>query len=276
MPVTVLVTMLAGVAAGTLGSVLGLGGGVFLVPVLDKAVGLPFLTAAAVSLCSVIGTSTAVSMLAASRQLLNLRLGVTLLMASVLGASLAGRALEYGMITTGTSERVFGATALLIAGVMLSRLDRRNVISDPVATVGVLGGRFHEAESGGAVSYRLRRLPVALASAAVAGMVSTIAGVGGGILIVPALNSWCGVPLRAAAATSAFMIGVTAVPGVVEHYQLGHLTNLELVAAAVLGVLAGTRGGMWLSGRLPVKSLKILMAAILGIVGVEYSFLSHD
>lgn len=275
MPLTVLVTMVAGVLAGTLGSVLGLGGGVFLVPVLDKVVGLSFLTAATVSLCSVIGTSTSVSILAAHKQLLNLRLGVTLLVASVLGASLAARALAYGFITTGTAERVFGATALLIAGVMLSRLDRRNVIADPAVDVGVLGGRFHEDESGGVVSYRLRRLPIALASAAVAGVVSTISGVGGGILIVPALNSWCGVPLRAAAATSAFMIGVTAVPGVVGHYRLGHLTNLELVAAAVLGVLAGTRGGMWLSGRVPVRWLKILMATILGIVGVEYLIIGN-
>ena len=254
---------------------LGLGGGVFLVPVLDKVIGLPFLTAASVSLCSVIGTSTSVSMLAASRQLLNLRLGVTLLVASVAGASLSARALATGYITTGNSERVFGATALLIAGVMLSRLDRRNVIPDPAIDIGVLGGRFHELESSGVVSYRLRRLPVALASAGVAGVVSTIAGVGGGILIVPALNSWCGVPLRAAAATSAFMIGVTAVPGVVGHYRLGHLTNLELVAAAVLGVVAGTRGGLWLSGRLPVRWLKILMATILAIVGVEYLIIGN-
>ncbi len=275
MPLTVLVTMVAGVLAGTLGSVLGLGGGVFLVPVLDKVVGLSFLTAATVSLCSVIGTSTSVSILAAHKQLLNLRLGVTLLVASVLGATLAARALAYGVITAGTAERVFGATALLIAGVMLSRLDRRNVIADPAVDVGVLGGRFHEDESGGVVSYRLRRLPIALASAAVAGVVSTISGVGGGILIVPALNSWCGVPLRAAAATSAFMIGVTAVPGVVGHYRLGHLTNLELVAAAVLGVLAGTRGGMWLSGRVPVRWLKILMATILALVGVEYLIIGN-
>ena len=120
------------------------------------------------------------------------------------------------------------------------------------------------------MSYRVRRLPLAVASAGAAGIVSTLAGVGGGILIVPALNSWCGVPLRAAAATSAFMIGVTAVPGVVSHYRLGHLTDFDLVAATVLGVLAGTRGGLWLSGRVPVKWLKILMAVILAVVGIEY------
>jgi len=267
---TVIITIAAGVGAGALGSVLGLGGGVFLVPVLNKVVGLPFLTAATVSLFSVVGTSTSVSMLTANKGLLNLRLGVVLLVASVFGAMSSAQALALGWISTSASQRIFGGTALFISVVMLQRLDRRNVIADPTASIGILGGRFHENESGGMVSYRVRRLPLAVASAGAAGIVSTLAGVGGGILIVPALNSWCGVPLRAAAATSAFMIGVTAVPGVVSHYRLGHLTDFDLVAATVLGVLAGTRGGLWLSGRVPVKWLKILMAVILAVVGIEY------
>jgi len=267
---TVLFTIVAGGGAGLLGSILGLGGGVFLVPILNKVVGLPFLTAAAVSLFSVVGTSTSVSTLAASRQLLNLRLAVVLLVASVLGAMTSARALEAGLVSSAGAQRIFGLSAVLIAVVMLQRLDRRNVIRDATASIGVLGGRFHELESGGVVSYRVRRLPVAIASAGLAGIISTLTGVGGGILIVPALNSWCGIPLRAAAATSAFMIGVTAVPGVVEHYALGHLTNLELVASAVLGVLLGTRGGVWLGGRVPVKWLKILLATLLAVVGVGY------
>jgi uncharacterized protein len=267
---TLLFTIAAGAGAGLLGSVLGLGGGVFLVPLLNKVVALPFLTAAAVSLFSVVGTSTSVSMLTASRQLLNLRLAVVLLVASVLGAMTSARALEAGLVSSAGAQRIFGVSAVLIAIVMLQRLDRRNVIKDATASIGVLGGRFHEIESGGVVSYRVRRLPVAVASAGLAGIISTLTGVGGGILIVPALNSWCGIPLRAAAATSAFMIGVTALPGVVEHYALGHLTNLELVAAAVLGVLLGTRGGVWLGGRVPVKWLKISLAALLAVVGVGY------
>jgi uncharacterized membrane protein YfcA len=267
---TVLFTIAAGAGAGLLGSILGLGGGVFLVPILNKVVALPFLTAAAVSLFSVVGTSTSVSMMAASRQLLNLRLAVVLLVASVLGAMTSARALEAGLVSSAGAQRIFGLSAVLIAVVMLQRLDRRNVIKDATASIGVLGGRFHELESGGVVSYRVRRLPVAVASAGLAGIISTLTGVGGGILIVPALNSWCGIPLRAAAATSAFMIGVTAVPGVVEHYALGHLTNLELVASAVLGVLLGTRGGVWLGGRVPVKWLKILLATLLAVVGVGY------
>jgi uncharacterized membrane protein YfcA len=86
------------------------------------------------------------------------------------------------------------------------------------------------------------------------------------------LNSWCGVPLRAAAATSAFLIGITAVPGVIGHSRMGDLTLPALAAAAVLGVFAGTRGGLWVSARAPVRSMKTLMAGILAVVGVWYFF----
>jgi len=92
--------------------------------------------------------------------------------------------------------------------------------------------------------------------------VSSLLGVGGGILKVPALNAWCGVPLRAAAATSAFMIGVTATAGAVIYY--GHSAIVPWMAAStVLGVLAGSRAGFALSGRARAKWLKLLLAAIL-------------
>ena len=101
-------------------------------------------------------------------------------------------------------------------------------------------------------------------------LISTIAGVGGGILIVPVLNSWCGVPIRAAAATSTFVIGVTAVPGVLERFPRHDPGAPALAAAAVLGVLIGSRFAIAYLSRVPVKSLKLLLAAILGGVGVWY------
>ena len=77
-------------------------------------------------------------------------------------------------------------------------------------------GAIHEEESGGTVTYRVKRLPLALAASFVAGNVSSLLGIGGGIIKVPVLNAWCGIPLRAAAATSAFMIGVTATAGAID------------------------------------------------------------
>jgi hypothetical protein len=102
-----------------------------------------------------------------------------------------------------------------------------------------------------------------------AGMVSGTLGIGGGILKVPVLNAWCGVPLRAAAATSALMIGVTAVASAPLFYARGDV-NPPLAAAAVIGVLAGSRAGFWFAGRARAKWLKLLMACLLASVSVLY------
>ena len=89
---------------------------------------------------------------------------------------------------------------------------------------------------------------MALGVSFLAGNVSAAFGIGGGILKVPVLNAWCGVPMRAAAATSALMIGVTAAASVPIHYAHGYV-NPPLAAAAVLGVLIGSRAGFWFGGR---------------------------
>ena len=115
------------------------------------------------------------------------------------------------------------------------------------------------------VTYRVKRLPVAIAASFVAGNVSSLLGIGGGIIKVPVLNAWCGVPLRAAAATSAFMIGVTASAGAVIYYGRGQIVPV-LAAAAVLGVQLGSWGGMQFAQRASSKWLKILMAALLMVV----------
>jgi uncharacterized membrane protein YfcA len=84
---------------------------------------------------------------------------------------------------------------------------------------------------------------------------------------VPALNAWCGVPLRAAAATSAFMIGVTATGGAVIYYGHGDLQPLA-AAPAVLGVQLGSWAGLHLVDRVSARWLKVLMAAVLVVVAV--------
>jgi uncharacterized membrane protein YfcA len=265
------ITFLAGAAAGSLGAMLGIGGAILLIPVLNVALSVPLFPAQGASLVTVVGTSMSVSSASESRRLVNGRLAMVLLMCSVGGALTGVHALT-SVISERDAERVFGVTALLISGLMLARIDRRNVITREGVDIGALGGRFFDADTARDVVYRVRRLPVAFGGAFAAGVVSSIAGVGGGIVIVPLLNSLCGVPLRAAAATSSFMIGVTAVPGIIGHYHLGHFTRTELAAAAVLGVLAGTRTGIWLSHRAAVLHLKAIMAVLLLIVGGFYLF----
>jgi uncharacterized membrane protein YfcA len=164
---------------------------------------------------------------------------------------------------------MFAFVTAAIAIITLSRLDRRNVILDATVSPGPFGGRFYEEESGREVVYRVRRLPLALAVSLVGGSVSGFLGIGGGILQVPALNAWCGVPLRVAAATSAVMIGVTAVASAPIYYARGDVVP-PLAASAVIGVLIGSRLGFWFGDRARARWLKLLMAAVLTAVSLTY------
>jgi len=258
-----LIIFAAGAVAGSLGALLGIGGGVFLVPFLNLGLNLPIKAAAAISLTTVIATSSAVSAGRAGKQLINLRFGMLLEVATVGGSLLGGVTAQ--LLAQRTLQRLFGLVTAIVAVIMLGRLQRRNVILDPDADPGALGGRFYEEESGTTVTYRVKRLPVALAASFVAGNVSSLLGIGGGVIKVPALNAWCGVPLRAAAATSAFMIGVTAAGGAVIYYGRGQLIP-TLAAAAVLGVQLGSWAGLRFGERAQAMWLKLLMAVVLLVV----------
>jgi uncharacterized membrane protein YfcA len=262
----ILAVIAAGAVAGCLGSLLGIGGGVFLVPFLNAGLGLQFKTAAAVSLMTVIATSSAVSAHTAGRQLINLRLGMLLEIASTAGGLMAGILFWY--ISNAVLTVLFAIVTAGIAVLMLTRLEKRNVL-EANADIGRLGGRFYEDESGREVAYRVRRLPVGMLASLLAGAISGTLGLGGGILKVPILNAWCGVPMRAAAATSALMIGVTAVSSVPIQYAHGYI-DPPLAAAAVLGVLAGSRAGFRFGGRARAKWLKLLMAVVLMLVSLIY------
>lgn len=255
----------AGAVAGGMGITLGLGGGIFLVPFLTLALGFPLKSAAAISLATVIATSCTVTARRAGQQLINLRLGMVLEVATTAGSLLGGITAQ--LVAETTLQRLFGVVAIAIALVMVTRLRRSNVICDPDADAGRFGGRFYDEESGGVVTYRIRRLPVALSASFIAGNVSSLLGIGGGVIKVPILNAWCGMPMRAAAATSALMIGVTATGGAIIYYGHGDLPAL-VAAPAVLGVQLGSWAGVKLTRHAPVKWLKLMMAAVLAMVAV--------
>jgi uncharacterized membrane protein YfcA len=263
----VVIVMGAGAVAGCLGALLGIGGGVFLVPFVDVVLGLGLTTARGISVMTVIATSSVVAADSSSRPLVNMRLAMLLLIAASAGGLVGGITvirLPYSLLSA-----IFAVVTGVIAILMVWRLDRRNVILDTSVEPGDLGGRFHERESGGEVIYRLKRLHVAALASVIGGYVSGILGIGGGILQVPALNAWCGVPIRAAGATSAVMIGVTAAASAPIFYGRGDI-NPPLAAAAIIGVLAGSQFGFWVAGRARARWLKLLMAVVLGIVSITY------
>src|SRR4051794_6690716 len=126
----------AGAASGGLGALLGLGGGVFLVPFLNLVLGFPFTVSAAISLTTVIATSSSVSAGRAGKHLINMKLGMLLEVATAAGSFLGGVTAQF--ISQAVLQKLFGGVATVVAVIMLTRLRRRNVILDPAAEPGIL------------------------------------------------------------------------------------------------------------------------------------------
>src|SRR5262245_33015052 len=258
------ILILTGAATGLVGSILGLGGGVFLVPLLTLALGVPIRTAIAASLVSVIASASASATVNLNRGLVNLRLGLVLELATSLGGLMGGLAASW--LTQRELFLAFALTMAVMSAVMAARSGRRNVIADLAVEPGVLGGRLREGEN--VYVYRVRRLPLGLLSSLLAGTVSGLLGLGGGIIKVPILNAFCGIPIRVAAATSTFMIGVTAAASSFLYFARGDMAP-ALTAAVALVALPGSLLGAHLSDRVHARSLKVLMALVLLVVGAR-------
>ncbi len=259
-----------GAATGLVGALLGLGGGVFLVPLLTLALGVPIRLAIAASLVSVIATASASATVNLSRGLVNVRLGLALEVATSFGGLAGG--LAAAALSTRQLFVLFAVTLAAMGVVVAARAGRRNVIADLEVDPGRLGGYL--TEGGTTYVYRAKRMPLAMVVSLAAGAVSGLLGLGGGILKVPVLSSFCGIPIRIASATSTFMIGVTAAASAFIYWSRGDIA-MPLAAAVALGALPGSLIGVRLSDYVQARSLKLVMALVLVLVGLRMAMVQQ-
>jgi len=266
-PLTLLL-IAGGVGTGVFGALLGLGGGILIVPLLTLGFGLPFRDAVAVSLLAVITTSSASAAIYLARGAANLRLGMTLELLTALGA------LFGGLLAFALDERLLaGLFAILLAYVAVSMARRREgrppgsaVPSGEPPIDGPRPGGY-VATLGGA-GYVVRRLPLGLALSAFAGVQSALLGVGGGIVKVPAMHLVMGVPLRVATATSNMTIGVTASASAMLYLARGAV-DPYVAGPVVLGVFIGATIASRLSHRVPLPLVRWLFVGVLTLVAFQ-------
>ena len=252
--------MLAGgAAAGVFGSLLGLGGGILIVPLLTLGFGLELREAVGVSLVSVIVTSGASAGVYLQRHVANLRLGMTLELFTAIGALIGG------LIAFALSEQVLAALfAALLVYVAASML-RGSPASPDAAGEGSVVLPPEALPLGLELSgpgYRIRRLGAGAFGSVGAGVVSALLGVGGGLIKVPVMHLVMGVPLRVATATSNLMIGVTASASAVIYLLRGEIDPYVAGPTAV-GVFLGASVGSRAAHRIDLRVLRVLFVAVL-------------
>lgn len=240
----------SGVAAGILGALLGLGGGIFLVPVLTLLFGLPVRLAVGTSLLGVIATSAGVAVVSSDEGGADVPLALRLEMATTIGA-VAG-----GFASSLVSSR---ALSLLFAGV---------VFGTAAYTFYKGGHKGESAENPPRARYTVRNWPLGTAVAALAGMVSGLLGVGGGFIKVPTMYAIMGLPLGVATATSNFMVGITAAASIFVYFGRGDI-HPPIAVPVGLGVLVGAVFGTLLQPHIKVTWLRRGLIALLLLVGVQ-------
>ena len=264
-----------GAAAGGFGSLLGLGGGVLLVPLLTLVFGLDLRAAVGVSLVSVIVTSSAAAGVYLERNIANLRLGMTLELFTACGA------LVGGLVAFLIDERLltFLFSGLLVY-VAITMLRAREPAPDdgallrpdldipddhhvePLAAGDLASFRSAALARLSGEAYAVRNLGRGIVGSTGAGVVSALLGIGGGIIKVPLMHVGMGVPLRVATATSNLMIGVTAAASAVIYLLRGEIDRYTAGTVAI-GVFVGASVGSRVAHRIELRFLNLLFVAVL-------------
>jgi uncharacterized membrane protein YfcA len=267
-PVEVLSIFLMSILAGLIGAVFGLGGGILIIPFLTLVEGVPVPYAIGASIVSVVATSSASAATYVQDRLTNLRLGMFLEVGTVLGA-ITG-AFVAGFLAPSILFVLFGlmliyASAIMIAG---RRIDfPSGVVPDRTAQKLRLGSEYFDPATGVTSRYEVTNTLRTLGISGIAGIVSGLLGVGGGIISVPTMNLLSKVPVKVASATSNFMIGVTAAASSTVYFVRGDVQPL-LVAPLMIGVVIGAAFGTRLLRRTPPLKVKLLFAILLITISV--------
>jgi uncharacterized membrane protein YfcA len=257
----------AATGAAILGSMLGLGGGVFLVPLFTLFFGIDPKIAVGASAVSVVANSIIGSSNHLRNGFTNLRLSMLLGTVSATGA-LIGATIAVAANTSVLSF-IFGVVLLYAA---ISMLVRRSAVvvnapADAPDEFGLRGG-YIDGATRRQIDYVPKRIRPGLAISSGAGVLSGMLGVGGGVIQVPAMNLFMAVPLKAAAGTSSFMVGLTSVATATVFYAEGKI-DPTVVVPTLFGIYAGSQIGSRLTRRLDTQRLILIFVLVIAYLGVS-------
>ena len=258
---------LAAATAAILGSMLGLGGGVFIVPLFTLYLDVDPKIAVGASAIAVVTNSVVGSSNHLRNGFTNIRLSMLLQISTAIGAIIGA---IIAIWVDASFLKVVLGVILVYSAFSMMRSSRRAYPNagpgdpDPL----MLGAAFPDPTTGGEVRYIPKRVPVGLGISTGAGVLSGMLGIGGGVIQVPMMNLVMKMPVKAAAGTSSFMVGMTAVATAAVFYSEGKV-DPQVAVPAMLGVFIGSSFGSTLTRRLRPGRLVLLFFVILTYLGVS-------
>lgn len=259
--------LITGFFAGIFGALLGLGGGVIIIPILTILFDLPIQTAIGVSLVGVIATSSGAAMVYVREGKANIRLGLVLELATTIGA-IAGAMLA-GYLGSQALYLLFAVLMFYTTYSMYRKTAQESVKpSHILEEVAVGSAVLTDGRKFSHNTYKAKRIPAGMFFSGFAGMMAGLLGIGGGVIKIPVMYLMMGMPLKAAAATSNFMVGVTACASAFVFFFRGHIDVLVAVPMA-LGVFAGVAVGIRINERVSTRVLNKLFIFVFIFVAIE-------
>jgi uncharacterized membrane protein YfcA len=268
-PLHVLGIFLIAVVAGIIGSILGLGGGIIVVPALTLLYGYEPRLAVAASAVSVIATSSGAAISYLKERVTNTRIGMLLEVATTLGA-LTG-AMVAGYLPAKALFLIFALLMLYSAWNMFQARKQElpgSVTPDHLSQKLRLEGVYYDQSLGREVHYQVARTVPAFGVMYLSGGLSALLGIGGGMFKVLAMDQIMKLPYKVSTATSNFMIGVTAATSATVYLIRGDV-DPTLATPVALGVLAGAQIGAKLMLKMKVRTMRLLFVPVLLYVAVQ-------
>lgn len=274
----IVLMLLISIVAGLVGALVGIGGGILVVPALTLLFGVPIQYAIGASIVSVIATSSGSASAYVRDHITNLRIGMFLETGSATGA-IVGAVTSIALVRSGYSWVVFLAFGALLMVSAYNSADRIrkerksgseiiNLRPNAVSSRLRLSGDYYDASTKTNVNYVADRVFPAYGVMFSAGVLSALLGVGGGVLKVVGMDSYMKLPFKVSTTTSNFMIGVTAAASTAIYY-IGGFVNPVLAAPVAVGVVAGAFVGTKLLVRSKPGALRWIFVAALILIGIE-------
>ena len=254
------------VGAGLLGALTGLGGGLIIVPMLTLVFHVDIRYAIGASLVSVIATSSGAAASYVREGFTNVRLGMLLETGTTIGA-LIGASIA-GFIPTHWLAALFGVV-LLFSAYQSTRPRAEHVLADhPDKWARTLRLDSTYPTAAGMQTYSVQGVPSGLGLSFMAGVLSALLGIGGGVIKVIAMDHVMKLPFKVSATTSNFMIGVTAAASAGIYLHAGYI-DPAIAFPVMLGVLAGALLGSRLLARVNTRWLRRLFTVVLLVLAIE-------
>ncbi|WP_035463502.1 sulfite exporter TauE/SafE family protein [Ligilactobacillus ceti] len=265
-----------GLFAGTLGAILGIGGGMIITPIITLSLGLDIKYAIGASIIAVIATSSGATIAFLKDDVLNLRVAMFLEIATTIGAVIG--AILTGLISTRFLYFLFGSLLIFSSYNMYRKLRKNDEVyhsstPDKLATKFKLNGSYYDKNLKKQVDYQVKHIPAGLSIMFGAGLASGMLGIGSGAFKVMAMDNAMHIPLKPSTATSNLMMGVTAAASATVYFFNGSVRP-DIAVPLALGILVGAPIGSRIMQHLPAKTIRLIFIPLLLFLGLKMALKS--